>query len=171
MPYLAGENSPTSDTSAGSALARQNAKDKGKKKKNSLKNYLLTDEDYLNATAGYKRNWKSARNELNRNLGDLKSDYGTTTDRLQQDQDLDTRRMMQDYASRGMLMSGIYQNAQTLRDQDYTQQRDDASDSYLRNQLTLNKSKADAKDEFSLNMANARLAAIRRRAAKLGLRK
>lgn len=79
--------------------------------------------------------------------------------------------MMQDYASRGMLMSGIYQNAQTLRDQDYTQQRDDASDSYLRNQLTLNKSKADAKDEFSLNMANARLAAIRRRAAKLGLRK
>lgn len=141
---------------------------KGGKKKNHIEKYLNSDEDYMNAIRDLRANFEAFKTQNLTNRGNLAQDFADTNARLGQEQDQQKRKMQEEYAARGMFGSGVYGQELTDFNEGFLQQFTDASTSNQRNLAQLVSDLSSARRLMQQQKADARLAALRRRAALLG---
>jgi hypothetical protein len=135
----------------------------------SINSYLLGDSIYQNALNQLETNKKSAGQDYTTNLANTNQDYATTKTRIGQQQTQDNSNLIADYASRGLLGSGLNAQASNQLGQNYTNLVGDATLSNTRNKAAL-KSTSDQQNTLVDQQEHAaRLDAIQRRAAEFGI--
>ncbi len=137
--------------------------------RNKINKYLLTDEQYQKDRADLLQNFRNMRLANLENRGNLKIDKRTTLQRLTKEQADNFKAMQADFAARGMYGGAGYQDKLGDFNLDYLNQRSDANESYQRNLGQLLRDLGSARTLEEQNMQQARLEAIRRRAAELGI--
>jgi len=134
-----------------------------------INKYLLTDEQYQKDRADLLQNFRNMRLGNLENRGNLKLDYSTTKQRLSKEQADNLKAMQADFAARGLYGGAGYQDKLGDFNLDYLNQRTDAQESFQRNLGQLLRDLSNARTLEQQNMQQARLEAIRRRAAELGI--
>ena len=136
----------------------------------NVQKYLKSDEQYQQDRAALIKNYRNllAQNEENRS--NVKTDFGTTRSRLGEEQQNSLQAMRDDFAARGLYGGAEYLNEEQEFNEDYLNQFTDARTSRDRNIEQLLRELANAKTLQQENLAQARLEAIRRRAAEYGIK-
>lgn len=117
---------------------------------------------YEKALADYAAQYKSEQDKYS-------NEYNASLAKMQQDNTLGAKDLENDYASRGLLTSGVYANALNEYQNSYQTKLSDLSrarDAYLSD---LNNDKTNFESEQALALARAKQDAANRRTAGLGL--
>jgi hypothetical protein len=132
----------------------------------SIAAYLGTDSVYQNALSGGKRSLADFLSELGRRRGEAGTQYNQTlagmeTDRTQQLEDLKN-----EYASRGLIQSGIYADEQGKFQQKYLDQKNALATQQSALMADLLSQETNYRRENDLAIQAAKQEALARRAAK-----
>lgn len=163
--------SPGGGGGGGGSKEQNKPKPKPKPKPPSVGKYLKTDEQYQRDRAALIKNFKNLRLTNKENRGNVEMDRGTTISRLKEEQAENLKEMQDDFAARGLFGGAEYLAKENDFNTDYLEQRSDTRQSASRSiqQLLRDlKNAATLKDE---NLSQARLEAIRRRAAEFGIKR
>lgn len=132
--------------------------------------YLKSDEQYQNDRAALIRNFRNLQSQNVENRQNVNLDYGTTKTRLGEEQAESLRDMQADFAARGLFGGAGYLDEEQEFNKGYLNQFSDAATSRDRNVSQLLRELANARTLKQENLAQARLEAIRRRAAQYGIK-
>jgi hypothetical protein len=135
----------------------------------SLAAYLGTDSAYQNALSGGKRTLADFISQLNQKRSQATTQYNTTAagmerDRLQQLSDL-----RDEFASRGLIQSGLYGQEQGKFQQQFTDQRNALDQQQTSLLADLMSQQTNYKREQDLALQAAKQEAIQRRVAKYNI--
>lgn len=136
----------------------------------SIKKYLGTDEQYQRDRAALIKNFRNLKLTNKENRGNVKMDKRTTLSRLREEEAENLKEMEADFAARGLFGGAEYLNKEQDFKLDYLDQRADARKSASRSIQQLLRDLRNAKTLREENLAQARLEAIRRRAAEYGIK-
>lgn len=135
----------------------------------SLNQYLGMDttyqqqmRDFHNALAGYLSQEKLQQGKIN-------EDYGSATKALGTQKDTDLQNIQSDYASRGLLTSGLFADANSKYNADYLQKLAELTKNEKRGLSDLLTGETSFRNQQKLESQRAREQAIARRASKYGL--
>lgn len=135
----------------------------------SINSYLGTDATYQQSLSGGKRTLKDYLADIGRRRGEATTQYNQTTSNMGQDrlQQLDDIR--QEYASRGLINSGLFADAQGKFQKQYTDQLNSLGQQQTGLLSDLLSQQNNYQREYDLAVQQAKQEALARRAAKYGL--
>lgn len=134
----------------------------------SVASYLQGDTTYLSQLAQLKKAYQQYLATQNNNATQYQNQYNLGLKSLGQDRTNSFQGLMDDYASRGLLNSGVYAKAYSDLQTDYNArqtQLDTQRQSFLADQAT---NLSNFKGDQTTSMTTAKQDAIARRAAKYG---
>lgn len=138
-------------------------------RRNSIEKYLAGDADYQNAVNALTKNYEDLSVQTQSQRRDLTEDFNTTNQRLKAQKGTDLGSLQEDLAARGLFGSGISVKKENDFNTGYQNQFNDAATSNRRKQAELINNRRNAQTLMQQARNQARLDAIRRRSAKLGI--
>lgn len=132
----------------------------------SINSYLGTDSVYQQAVSGGKRTLADYLSELGRRRGEATTQYNQTGSNMERDRTQQLEDLRNEFASRGLIQSGLYGEEQGKFQQQFTDQRnalDQQQTGLLSDLLSQQK---NYQRENDLTLQNAKQEALARRAAK-----
>lgn len=140
-----------------------------KPKPPSIKKYLAGDDVYQQALRGGNRSMQDFLSDLNRRKNESKLSFKQVQEQMNRDRDLTLDQMRQEFASRGLIHSGLFAKERGTFEEEFLrqmQQLEQAQTAFLGD---LTSQKTNYQREYDLSMEAARQEAIRRRASKYNL--
>lgn len=144
-------------------------KPKPKPKPPSLKEYLSSDEVYQQALRGGNRSLQDFLSELNRRRGESKTSFGQTKEQMELDRTRQLEKMKDEFASRGLIHSGLYGEEQGKFQETFQNQMTQAEQAFTSLLADIKGQETNARREQELAKELARQEAIARRASRFGL--
>lgn len=138
-------------------------------RRKSIEQYLTGDSDYQNAINALTKNYEDLKVQTQGQKRDLNEDYTTTKLRLKNQQGNELGSLQEDLAARGLFGSGISVKKINDFNTGYQNQFTDAATSNRRKQAELTTNLSNARTLQQQAQNQARLDAIRRRSARLGI--
>ncbi len=128
--------------------------------------YLGTDATYQNAVRGGKRSLADFISELGRRRGEAGTQYKTTQASMERDRVQQLDDLRQEFASRGLINSGLFGEEQGKFQQQFTQQSQALSQQQAALLADLMSQQKNYQREQDLALEAAKQEALARRAAK-----
>lgn len=153
-------------------LGRRNTTGSGQYSGNrvpSIQRYLGMDEQYQQDRNSLLTNFRNFRLQNRENRQNTQADYGKTVSRLGREQGENLQDMQGDFGARGLYGSGVYQDELNDFNLAYANQNADALSSRDKMLQQLIADLTNARTGKEQNVQQARLEAIRRRAAQYGI--
>jgi hypothetical protein len=88
----------------------------------SIDSYLGTDSAYQQAVRGGKRSMNDYLSEISRRKGEANTQYGQTKESMERDRTMQLEDLKNEFASRGLIQSGLYGEEQGKFQQKFTEQ-------------------------------------------------
>lgn len=142
---------------------------KPKPKPPSISKFLAGDELFQQAIRGGNRTLQDFLSELNRRRGEAKTGFSQSQEQMEKDRVRQLDQMKQEFASRGLIHSGLFGQEQGKFQEDFQtqmQQLEQANTQLLSDILA---QETNAKREQELAKELARQEALQRRAAKFNI--
>lgn len=142
---------------------------KPKPKPPGIKGYLAGDEVYQQAVRGGKRSLQDFLSELTRRRGEAKTNFAQTSEQMELDKDRQLEQMRDEFASRGLIHSGLFgeERGNFLTDfQTQMDQLEQANSQLLGDILS---QETNYRREQELAMEAARQEALARRASRYNI--
>ena len=131
--------------------------------------YLAGDTAYTGQASALKKALDDYQAQYGTGLQNYNTEYNTSLDKLQQDQTLKATELNDDFASRGLLNSGVYADALNKFNQGYDTQRSDLARAKALYEQDANTDKTNFMTQNKLELDKARQAALQRFNDKYGL--
>lgn len=151
------------------SVSSPSPKPKPRPKPPSLKQYLSSDEVYQQALRGGNRSLQDFLSELNRRRGESKTSFNQTKEQMEVDRTRQLDQMRDEFASRGLIHSGLYAKEQGTFQEQFQTQMTQAQQAFTSLLADLKGQGTGAKREQELAKELARQEAIARRASRFGL--
>jgi len=135
----------------------------------SVPAYLSGDDVYQQALRGGKRSLKDFLSDLTRRRGEAGTNFTQTTETLERDRGLQLERLKDEFASRGLLHSGLYAEEQGRFQQDFQTQLAQLTQANKQLLADLLSQETNFRREQQLAMEIARQEALARRAAEFNI--
>lgn len=135
----------------------------------TIQKYLGMDEQYQQDRNSLLTNFRNFRLQNMENRQNTRADYSKTIERLGKEQGNNLRDMQGDFGARGLYGSGLYQDELNDFNLNYANQNADARSSQDKMLQQLIADFTNARTGKEQNIQQARLEAIRRRAAQYGI--
>jgi|SRR5882724_1739346 len=132
----------------------------------SLAAYLGTDSTYQNALSGGKRTLADFISELNRKRGEATTQYTQTGANMERDRTQQLSDLRDEFASRGLIQSGLYGQEEGKFQQQFTDQRTALDQQQTGLLADLMSQQKNYQREQDLAMQAAKQEALNRRAAQ-----
>lgn len=132
----------------------------------SLAAYLGTDSTYQQALSGGKRTLADFISQLNQKRGDATTQYNTTSAGMERDRTQQLSDLRDEFASRGLIQSGLYGEQQGKFQQQYTDQSNALKQQQTSLLADLMSQQTNYQREQDLALQAAKQQAIQRRAAQ-----
>jgi hypothetical protein len=132
----------------------------------SLGAYLGTDSTYQSAVSGGKRTLADFLSELNRKKGEATTQYNQTSGNMQRDEAQQLSDLKDEFASRGLINSGLYADQQGKFQQQFTDQKNALDQQQAGLLADLMSQQTNYQREQDLALQAAKQEAINRRAAQ-----
>jgi hypothetical protein len=134
-----------------------------------INQYLGGDTTYLNQQRAFQKALADFLAQETQQKSKINEDYGSATKALGGQKEFDLNNMMQDFASRGLINSGLYAGAVGDYNKGFLQQMNELTKNQRRSLADLLAGETNFKKEQSLAAQRAREEAIARRASQYGL--
>jgi hypothetical protein len=135
----------------------------------SIGNYLGTDSSYQGILSGSKRSLADFISELGRRRGESTTQFNDTKGSMERDRELRLGEMRDEFASRGLIQSGLYGEEQGRFQQQFTDQMNALQKQQAALLADLLSQETNFKREQELALEAARQDALARRAAKFNI--
>lgn len=152
-----------------SSPGRVNTPTPPKPKPPSIKEYLAGDEAFQQARRGSKRSLNDFLSDLQRRRGEAKTSFKQTTQSMERDRERQLERMKDEFASRGLIHSGLYAKEQGEFQEDFAQQMQSLEQQQAGLLADLISERTNFRREQELAMEAARQEALARRASRHNL--
>lgn len=138
-------------------------------KPQSIKEWLAGDDVYQQALRGSKRSLTDFLSELTRRRGEANTMFGQTTEQMEIDRERQLEALRNEFASRGLIHSGVYANEQSEFQEDFLRQMEQLEQAQGSLMNDLLSQETNYKREHQLALEAARQEALARRAARYGI--
>lgn len=135
----------------------------------SIQKYLAGDSTYNDQISALKRQLENFKTSNTGQQGNVNADFSTAKLKMGNQRTQDQDLIQNDYASRGILNSGLYTKGVADYDTKYQQNLADLATDNQRSVADLIQAFKNYKDENTLSAQAARQDAIRRRAQQYGI--
>lgn len=135
----------------------------------SLKEYLGSDDVYQQARRGGKRSLRDFLSDINRKRGETKTNFRMTREQMEEDRLRQLDQMRQEFASRGLIHSGLYGKEQGQFQEQFQQQMEQLEQSRTQLMSDLLSQETSFRREQEMAMEMAKQEALARRSARFGL--
>lgn len=135
----------------------------------SLAAYLGTDSAYQSAISGGKRSLADFLSELNRRRGEAGTQFDMTNASMERDRTQQLDDLRQEYASRGLINSGIYGDQVGLFEKQFGEQKNALAQQQASLLADLLSQETNYRRENDLATQQAKQDALARRAAKYNI--
>jgi hypothetical protein len=135
----------------------------------SIKNFLAGDDIYQQSLRGGQRSLSDFLSDLTRREGEAKTSFGQTEGLLEQDRDRQLQRMRDEFASRGLLHSGLFAQERGEFEEDFGSQLQMMQQNLTMLLADLASQETGFKREQELTAEQARQQALNRRASRFNL--
>jgi len=135
----------------------------------SLNNWLARDTDYQDQLRAFNRSLSDFMADVGRRKTSLSTDYSTGVKRMGEQRVKDLADIMNDFASRGLLKSGLFGQRQGDYEKQYQQNLTDLSTQNKKALTDLSTEEKNYRRQQELQKESARKEAARRRAEKYGI--
>lgn len=163
--YIGGGKSPTNNRGGkapiGSTPTKSSIPD--------INAYLGMDSDYQNTLRGSKRTLNDYLSELGRRQGEAGTQFNDTKAGMERDRVQQLEDLKNEYASRGLINSGLYADEQGKFQQNYMTQLEALQKQQAALLADLMSQKTNFQREQELSNERARQEALQRRAAKYNI--
>jgi len=132
----------------------------------SLKDYLGMDSDYQNAVRGSKRSLTDFLSETGRRRGEAGTQFNQTKASMERDRVRQLDEIRQEFASRGLIQSGLFGEEQGKFQQQFTEQMTALQQQQAALLADILGQEKNYRREQDLALEAARQEALQRRAAK-----
>jgi hypothetical protein len=132
----------------------------------SINAYLGTDASYQNVVRGGKRSLSDFLSEMQRRRGEATTQYNQTNSSMERDRTQQLADLRDEYASRGLIQSGLYGQEQGKFQQQFTQQHTALQQQQAALLADLLSQQKNYQREQDLSLEAAKQDALARRAAK-----
>lgn len=160
---------PPRSAPSGRNPGRVNTPTKPKPKPPSIKEYLSGDEAFQQALRGGKRSMRDFLSDLKRRRGEAKTSFGQTKEAMELDRTRQLERMRDEFASRGLIHSGLYGKEQGRFQEDFMTQMQALEQQQASLLGDLLQQKTNFSREQELAMEAARQDALARRASRYNI--
>lgn len=134
-----------------------------------LNAYLGTDSAYQNAVSGGKRSLNDFLSEMNRRRGEAGTQFNQTTASMEHDRVQQLEDLRNEFASRGLIQSGLYGEQQGNFQQKFTEQRTALDQQQAALLADLLGQETNYKREQELTLEQAKQEALLRRSQKYNI--
>jgi hypothetical protein len=131
-----------------------------------INSYLGTDSVYQNAVSGGKRSLADFLSELNRRKGEATTQYNTTLGGMERDRVQQLDDLRQEFASRGLINSGLYGEEQGKFQKQFSEQQNALGQQQTSLLADLMSQQTNYSREQQMALQAAKQEALARRAAK-----
>lgn len=135
----------------------------------SVKDYLAGDVSYQNLLRGQQRTLADFLADIGRQRTEATTSFGDVTRSMEQEKERALEAMTNEFASRGLLQSGLFGQEQAEYNQDWANQMTQLEQGQQSLLADLLSQRTNFQREQSLAQEAARQSAIRRRAEKYGI--
>jgi hypothetical protein len=135
----------------------------------SLASYLGTDATYQNVVRGGKRSLNDFLSEMNRRRGEAGTQFTQTSASMERDRVQQLQDLRDEFASRGLIQSGLYGDEQGKFQQKFTDQMTALKQQQASLLADLLSQEKNYRRENDLNTENAKQDALLRRAQKYNI--
>lgn len=135
----------------------------------SVKNYLAGDTGYQQLLRGQQRTLADFLADIGRQRTEAKTSFGDVTRSMEQEKERALEAMQNEFASRGLLQSGLFGKEQGEYNQDWANQMTQLEQGQQSLLSDLLSQRTNFQREQQLAQEAARQSAIRRRAEKYGI--
>lgn len=135
----------------------------------SISSYLGTDSTYQQAVSGGKRSLNDFLSELTRRRGEATTQFGQTTASMEHDRVQQLEDLKNEFASRGLIQSGIYGEEQGKFQQKFTEQQTALQQQQAALLADLMSQETNYRRENDLSTQQAKQEALLRRAQKFNI--
>lgn len=135
----------------------------------SVSKWLANDTQYQATTNALNKALADYRTRMNQQLGQYDTEYNQNVSTLGTSRQAALTDTENDYASRGVLRSGVYANTTSNLMSDYNARQNRLDTGRANFRADMNAARQDFSSEQSLALQNARQNAINRRAARYGI--
>lgn len=132
----------------------------------SIDSYLGTDTSYQDVVRGGRRSLADFLSELGRRKGEAETQYGTTKSSMERDRVQQLESLRDEFASRGLINSGLFGEEQGNFQQQFQQQQTALEQQQASLLADLLSQETNYKREQELALEAAKQEALQRRAAK-----
>lgn len=135
----------------------------------NINSYLGTDSVYQNAVSGGKRSLADFLSELNRRRGEATTQYNTTLGGMERDRTQQLDDLRQEFASRGLINSGLFGEEQGKFQKQFTDQQNALGTQQTSLLADLMSQQTNYQREQQMALQAAKQEALARRAAKYNI--
>lgn len=135
----------------------------------SLAQFLGGDSTYQSSLSGSKRTLADFLSDLNRRRGEATTQYNQTTASMGRDRDQQLEDLKNEFASRGLIQSGLYGQEQGKFQQQFTDQQNALSQQQTGLLADLMSQQTNYQREQDLALQAAKQDALQRRAAQYNI--
>lgn len=135
----------------------------------SINSYLGTDAAYQQALSSGKRSLTDYIADINRRRGEATTQYNQTQSSMEQDRAQQLDALRQEFASRGLINSGLFGQEQGKFQQQYNDQLNSLGQQQAGLLADLVSQQTNYQNEYNNAIEQAKQEALARRAAKYGL--
>lgn len=135
----------------------------------SINTYLGTDSAYQQAVSGGKRSMADFISDLTRRRGEATTQFNQTTSSMEHDRDQQLEDLRNEFASRGLIQSGLYGQEQGKFQQKFTEQQQALSQQQAALLADLLSQQTNYKREQDMALQSAKQEALLRRAQKYNI--
>jgi hypothetical protein len=135
----------------------------------SIKSYLAGDDVYQGARRGATRSLRDFLSELNRRRGEATTTFGQTKSTMEADRVRQLDKLREEFASRGLIQSGLYGQEQGTFQEQFAQQMQALQQQQAALMSDLLSQRKNYERENQLAMELARQEALQRRAERYRL--
>lgn len=140
-----------------------------KPKAPGIKGYLAGDSAYQSGVSGQNRALKDYFAEINRRRGEATTQYGQTKASMERDRVRQLDDIRQEFASRGLIQSGLFADEQGKFQQQFTDQLNSLDAQQKALLADLLSQQTNYQREHDMTVEQLRQEALARRAAKYGI--
>lgn len=135
----------------------------------TINSYLGTDSTYQQAVSGGKRSLNDFLSELTRRRGEATTQFGQTTASMEHDRVQQLEDLKNEFASRGLIQSGLYGSEQGKFQQKFTEQQTALQQQQAALLADLMSQETNYRRENDLSTQQAKQEALLRRAQKFNI--
>lgn len=136
----------------------------------SVDKYLASDATYNQSLSELMKTLQQYKTNNQSSQGDVKEAFQTAMERMGQERQKSLQGLQDDFASRGLLTSGLFADATSQYNNEYEQRVGDLTKDQQNQLESLNTDYSNFSGTTNSKKADLRLDAIRRRAEKYGIK-